>query len=76
MTDTNYPHRPYGRYFKGEARSARLGKALTDDAIRAIRADKRSMRVIGAEHGISAPMVHHIKHRRRWAHVEDMETCS
>lgn len=42
---------------------------LTDDQVRAIREDKRVMRVIGADYGLTATAVWHIKHRKAWGHV-------
>lgn len=56
--------------FKGEARSARHGKNLTDDDIRVIRDLEGPLRPIAKQFGISVPMVHHIKTRKRWAHVK------
>jgi hypothetical protein len=42
---------------------------LTDDQVRAIRADTRSQRAIAAEYKITQPAVSMIKARKRWAHV-------
>lgn len=42
---------------------------LTDDQVRAIRADPRPQRVIGEEYGIIQAMVSHIKRRIRYASV-------
>ena len=42
---------------------------LTDDQVRAIRADPRPQRVIGEDYGIIQAMVSHIKTRRSYASV-------
>lgn len=60
---------------KGRARhpsGSRNGRAVvTEDMVRAIRADARSQAAIGAEYGISQVQVSHIKRRIHWAHVQD-----
>jgi hypothetical protein len=60
------------RRMRGEARSRHFGKGLSDDDVRAIRALPGPLRTIGAQFNISAVMVHFIKKRRKWAHVQDM----
>lgn len=57
-------------YCKGERRSMLLGKGLTEADVRAIREDPRKLPEIGRAYGISAPMVHFIKKRKRWASVK------
>jgi hypothetical protein len=53
------------------ARGVDAGKsALTEDDVRAIRADSRPQRSIAASYGISQPAVWQIKKRRTWTHVE------
>lgn len=61
----------HGNYVRGESRSRLYGKGLTDDDIRAIRALPGRLIDIAEQFNISAPMVHHIKHRRKWKHVPD-----
>lgn len=46
---------------------ARLG----EEHIRAIRADGRSLRTIAKEYGVGVAHVHAIKHKKRWAHIND-----
>jgi hypothetical protein len=58
-------------YFKGAARSRLYGKGLSDDDVRAIRAAEGTLREIGKRYAMSDAMVHHIKHKRRWASVPD-----
>lgn len=58
---------------KGEARSAIMGKGLTDDDVRAIRALPGPYASIGEQFNISPPMVYFIKTRKRWKHVGDGE---
>lgn len=55
---------------KGEARSARCGKNLTDDDIRVIRDLPGPICTIAQQFGISIPMVSMIRNRKRWAHVK------
>lgn len=43
---------------------------LTEDAVRAIRADTRSQSVIGADHGIGQAQVSKIQLRQSWSHVQ------
>ena len=43
---------------------------LTDDAVRGIRADTRSHRVIALDYGISSPQISRIKRREAWGHVQ------
>lgn len=59
--------------FRGEARSAKCGKGLTEDDIRAIRALPGPLSSIGAQFNISAPMVHFIRRGLRWAHVKELD---
>lgn len=42
---------------------------LTDDQVRAIRADMRLQRIIAAEYGIAQARVSEIKSRKSWSHV-------
>lgn len=42
---------------------------LSEDDVRAIRADSRAVRVIAADYGVSNPTIHGIKARRTWKHV-------
>jgi len=44
---------------------------LTDDQIRAIRADKRPCREVGKEYGVSGVNVVLIRNRKLWKHVPD-----
>jgi hypothetical protein len=44
---------------------------LTEDAVRAIRADTRRLREVAQEHGVSEELVRLIRRRERWAHVTD-----
>lgn len=43
---------------------------LTEDRVRAIRADDRLLREIAADYGVSQVTVSHIKTRRIWRHVK------
>lgn len=56
---------------RGEARAKITGKGLTEDDVRTVRALPGPDRLIAAQFGISAVMVHFIKRRKRWAHVKD-----
>ena len=54
------------------ARGERHGQAkLTDEQVRAIRADTRTTRVIAAEYRISNGVVSMIRNRRIWRHVQE-----
>lgn len=55
-----------GRQAKGRAI---IRAKLTDDQVRAIRADRRIYRLICAEHGVSHGTVSQIKNRNAWKHV-------
>lgn len=46
---------------------------LTEDDVRAIRADTRTTTVLGREYGVSAETVRLIRLRRKWAHVPDQD---
>lgn len=60
--------------FKGRSRGAvgtRNGRAkVTDDMVRAIRADTRTRREIMAEYGLSKAMVGYIRAGTYWKHVD------
>lgn len=43
---------------------------LTEEQVRAIRADPRSQRAIAADYGLSQSAIAHIKTRRNWRHIE------
>ena len=43
---------------------------LTNEQIKAVRKDKRTCRVIGAEYQISAQTVSAIRSGKRWAHIQ------
>lgn len=43
---------------------------LSDDAVRAIRADQRIARLIAADHGVSRSLIKDIKNGRGWKHVD------
>lgn len=43
---------------------------VTEDDVRAIRADNRSHSVIAAEYGMAPSNVSHIKTRKTWAFVD------
>ena len=47
----------------------RIPRKLTEEQVRAIRADPRTMRAIAADYGITATPVCLIKQRKRWKHV-------
>lgn len=52
------------------AKGTRHGLAkLTDEAVRAIRADTRKQREIARDHGVSQRVVWSIKNRITWSHV-------
>jgi len=42
---------------------------LTEEQVKAIRADVRSQSIIAAEYGVQQPSVSKIKRRERWAHL-------
>jgi predicted DNA-binding protein YlxM (UPF0122 family) len=44
--------------------------SLTEDQVRAIRADTRSLRKIATEYGISKSSVHDLKARKTWGHLQ------
>jgi hypothetical protein len=52
---------------RGEAKKT---SKLTDDQVRAIRADKRTQRVIGPEYGIDPSIVSEIRTRKAWRHIQ------
>jgi hypothetical protein len=56
---------------KGEGSHA---AKLTDHQIRAIRADRRLLREIAEDYGVSISTVSAIRLRRVWSHVSEMET--
>lgn len=43
---------------------------LTTDQVQAIRHDPRTLRAIAADYGVSHSLVHGIKARQRWSHVQ------
>lgn len=52
------------------ARGERMGNAvLSDDRVRAIRADSRPAKEVAADHGIHVSHVYMIKRRKIWKHV-------
>ena len=61
---------PQGNYHKGEARSAGQGANLSDDDIRAIRRSELSNQNLAKQYGVSHVMIHYIKTRKRWRHVQ------
>jgi hypothetical protein len=44
---------------------------LTESQARAIKADRRKLRIIAAEYGISGSTVSNIRHGQRWRHLEE-----
>ncbi len=56
-----------GNQPKGEAQG--LSK-LTENQVRAIRKDKRSLSAIAADYGITTSPIHAIKRRKNWRHVK------
>jgi hypothetical protein len=70
------PVDPYGRprtyaHFHGTPKGSSQHKAiLTEDDVRAIRADPRKQHEIAAQYGISRVNVSVIKSRKNWKHVE------
>jgi hypothetical protein len=56
----------HGTQSRGEAHAA---SKLTEDDVRAIRADKRTGRAIAADFGINQVTVVFIKNRKTWKHV-------
>jgi hypothetical protein len=56
----------HGTQTKGEAHPH---AKLTEDDVRAIRADKRQGRIVGAEYGISQVTVVFIRNRKTWKYV-------
>lgn len=42
---------------------------LTDDQVRAIKADTRPLKVVAAEYGVSFGLIGHIRQGRAWRHV-------
>jgi hypothetical protein len=40
---------------------------LTEDDVRAIRADSRTARLVAADYGVSIPTIKDIRHKRTWA---------
>lgn len=53
----------------------RNGRAkLSEAQVRAIKADKRSYRVIGKEYGVGVAHVHSIKKGTRWANLNNDTT--
>lgn len=57
----------YGNHEKGE----QISPNLSDDDVRAIRADQRPQTKIAAQYGISQSNVSQIKARKTWVHVDD-----
>ncbi len=56
---------------KNRAMGERSGMAkLTEDAVRAIRADTRTGTVIAAEYGVNHTLIYAIKNRKIWRHVQ------
>lgn len=53
--------------FKGEASPT---ARLTDDDVRAIRADTRKQKYIAEDYGVSAKQISNIKTRYSWSHIE------
>ena len=49
---------------------------FTAEQVQAIRADSRAYSAIGRTYGCSAPMVCHIKHKRRYGYVPDAVTVT
>lgn len=47
---------------------------LTDDQVRAIRKDKRTLHAIAADHYVYFSTIHKIKTRESWRHVKDDES--
>jgi hypothetical protein len=45
---------------------------LTEDQVRAIRADTRTQREIAEQYGVTMPNVSHIKTYKSWKHVSDI----
>ena len=54
------------RHLRGEATHA---ARLTEDDVRAIRADSRDNATIGRQYGVTTTTIWQIKHRKRWQHV-------
>lgn len=55
----------------GKKRGAGSGSAkVTEDEVRAIREDRRILREIAADYGITLQAVHLIKKRKNWGHLE------
>jgi hypothetical protein len=50
--------------------ASRITAKLSEDAVRSIRADERSQKLIAADYGIAQGTVSDIKLRKRWAHVD------
>jgi hypothetical protein len=77
----NPSHLRWGTNDENAADKARLGRAarfhgeshpgskLTEDQVRAIRADPRKYREIAPDYGVTFGLVGHIKNRRAWTHV-------
>lgn len=59
---------PFGKARVGEAHGRAL---LTEDAVRAIRKDDRTAKVLAALHGVSASTITAVKLRTNWNHVPD-----
>jgi len=59
----------YGNHERGE----QISRNLSDDDVRAIRADTRPQTQIADQYGISQSNVSQIKTRATWAHVSDDE---
>ena len=66
-TDNMRDKRIHGTQNEGETSP---NAKLTEDAVRAIRLDKRTSRAIASDYGISQVAVVFIKNRKTWKHVE------
>ena len=59
-----------GRSRRPSVPGMRNGRAkLSDDNVRAIRADMRNPKVIAPEYGVHWSVIYQVKQRRRWGHV-------
>ncbi|HVM93407.1 MAG TPA: HNH endonuclease [Terriglobales bacterium] len=60
-----------GRQVFGDQRGEKNGCAkLTESDVKAIRQSRESQRAIAEKYGISQAMVHLIKSRKKWAHID------
>lgn len=53
-----------------EQRAREVGKGLTEDDVRAIRALPPPLKPIAEQFGVSIPMISLIRNRRKWRHVK------